>query len=82
MGYCVAFEMAHDTAIPQDDRAVAGLHDLVQTMRDDLDELVGDGDEQRLEGLAAIFKTGVRLERGFWDMAYALSGWADAPSGT
>ncbi len=55
---------------------------VVQTMRDDLDQLIGDGDEQRLEGLAAIFKTGVRLERGFWDMAYAMSGWADAPSDT
>ena len=42
---------------------------VVQRMRADLDELAGG---VALESLEVIFRTGVRLERGFWDMAYAM----------
>jgi thiaminase/transcriptional activator TenA len=53
---------------------------VVERMRQDLDELIGDADDAELERFAVIFRTGVRLERGFWDMAYAMSGWTDLPS--
>jgi thiaminase len=33
-----------------------------------------------LEPLADIFRTGVRLERGFWDMAFGLADWSKTPS--
>jgi thiaminase/transcriptional activator TenA len=55
---------------------------VVQHMRGDVDELAGTAGEQELGRLEVIFKTGVRLERGFWDMAYTVSAWADSPSDT
>jgi thiaminase len=45
-------------------------------MRADVDELA---EGAQLAPLAGIFYTGVRFERGFWDMAYAMST-GDAPS--
>jgi thiaminase (transcriptional activator TenA) len=51
--------------------------DVVERMRRDTDELIGDAD---LEPLADIFRTGVRLERGFWDMAFGLADWSKTPS--
>jgi thiaminase (transcriptional activator TenA) len=51
--------------------------DVVERMRRDTDELIGEAD---LEPLADIFRTGVRLERGFWDMAYGLADWSKTPS--
>ena len=50
---------------------------IVDSMRHDFEALAGGaaaGAESRLEW---IFATGVRLERGFWDMAYALEHWPD-----
>jgi thiaminase len=49
-------------------------------MRSDLDELAGAADEAQLDRLADTFRTGVRFEHGFWQMAYALSGWGE-PAG-
>jgi thiaminase/transcriptional activator TenA len=43
---------------------------VVERMRGDLDELVGDGDPHQLDRLADTFRTGVRFEHGFWQMAY------------
>jgi thiaminase (transcriptional activator TenA) len=43
---------------------------VVERMRADLDELVAAGDEGQLDRLAVIFKSGVRFEHGFWQMAY------------
>jgi thiaminase (transcriptional activator TenA) len=51
--------------------------DVVERMRRDTDELIGEAD---LEPLADIFRTGVRLERGFWDMAFGLADWSKTPS--
>jgi thiaminase/transcriptional activator TenA len=42
---------------------------VVERMRADLDELAGGLQLEQLEG---IFRTGVRFERGFWDMAYTM----------
>ena len=44
---------------------------VVQRMRYDLDELAADSSLAQLERLAGIFRTGVRFEHGFWQMAYA-----------
>jgi thiaminase (transcriptional activator TenA) len=46
---------------------------VVQRMRRDLDDLVGTGDDGQLERLAVTFRTGVRFEHGFWQMAYTPS---------
>jgi thiaminase (transcriptional activator TenA) len=43
---------------------------VVRRMREDLDELVADSDTRQLERLADTFRTGVRFEHGFWQMAY------------
>lgn len=51
---------------------------VVERMCADLDELA---DRARLEPLEVIFRTGVRLERGFWDMAYTMAT-GDSPSAT
>ena len=42
---------------------------VVERMRSDVDELA---EGAQLEPLEVIFRTGVRLERGFWDMAYTM----------
>jgi thiaminase/transcriptional activator TenA len=43
---------------------------VVGRMRRDLDELAADSGADELERLAVIFRTGVRFEHGFWQMAY------------
>ena len=43
---------------------------VVERMRNDLDELAADSDAAQLERLAVTFRTGVRFEHGFWQMAY------------
>ena len=43
---------------------------VVERMRGDLDDLVADSRAAELQRLAGIFKTGVRFEHGFWQMAY------------
>lgn len=53
---------------------------VVDRMRRDVDELLGDVDERDLAHLTDIFRTGVRLEQRFWDMAFELSRWAGSPS--
>lgn len=53
---------------------------VVDRMRADVDDLLGDADGPELARLTDIFRAGVRLERRFWDMAFSLSGWADLPS--
>jgi thiaminase/transcriptional activator TenA len=53
---------------------------VVDRMRRDVDELIGAVDEPELASLAGIFRSGVRHERGFWDMAFGLAGWSDSPS--
>jgi thiaminase/transcriptional activator TenA len=47
---------------------------VVDRMRRDVDELLGEVDERERARLAAIFRSGVGLERRFWDMASELSG--------
>ena len=76
MGHGVAFEMAHDTAIPQDDHAVACLHHLVQPMRDEhhrdavclergdhLEQLLGFRDRQARCRLVEDHEPRVQAER-------------------
>jgi thiaminase (transcriptional activator TenA) len=43
---------------------------VVERMRRDFDELTDDSGAAELERLAVIFRTGVRFEHGFWQMAY------------
>ena len=50
--------------------------DLVDRMQADFERLVAR-DERAIERLSFLFTTGVRLERGFWDMAYGLEHWPD-----
>jgi thiaminase (transcriptional activator TenA) len=53
---------------------------VVDRMRRDTDELIGAVGGPELGPLADIFRTGVRLERGFWDMAFGLADWSKTPS--
>jgi thiaminase/transcriptional activator TenA len=53
---------------------------VVERMRSDFDELVAESGADQLDRLAVTFKTGVRFEHGFWQMAYTLSGWT-GPAG-
>lgn len=53
---------------------------VVARMRHDLDELAAESGADQLDRLAVMFKTGVRFEHGFWQMAYTLSGATD-PAG-
>jgi len=49
---------------------------VVERMQADFEWLVAR-DDVELERLSFLFTTGVRLERGFWDMAYAREHWPD-----
>jgi thiaminase (transcriptional activator TenA) len=49
---------------------------VVERMQADFEWLVAC-DDVELERLSCLFTTGVRLERGFWDMAYAREHWPD-----
>ena len=51
---------------------------VVARMRGDLDELVAESGADQLDRLAVTFRTGVRFEHGFWQMAYTLSGWTES----
>ena len=53
---------------------------VVERMQADFEWLVAR-DEVPVERLSALFTTGVRLERGFWDMAYAREHWPDLQVG-
>lgn len=46
---------------------------VVERMRSDLDELASAADGEQLDRLADTFRTGVRFEHGFWQMAYTTS---------
>ena len=50
--------------------------ELIAGMQRDLDALAAQRDAE-VPRLAAVFRTGARLERGFWDMAYGLERWPD-----
>jgi thiaminase/transcriptional activator TenA len=54
--------------------------DLVERMQADFEWLVAC-DEVPFERLSSLFTTGVRLERAFWDMAYAREHWPDLQVG-
>ena len=53
---------------------------VVERMQADFEWLV-DRDDVPFERLSFLFTTGVRLERGFWDMAYAREHWPDLKAG-
>jgi len=52
--------------------------EIVETMRCDFERIARDVDGEGEVPLAELFVTAVRLERGFWDMAYARAVWPDA----
>jgi thiaminase/transcriptional activator TenA len=54
-----------------------GYEAVVARMRGDLERLAADADAATVERLSDLFRTSVRLERGFWDMAYGLEHWPD-----
>ncbi|MFN8186382.1 MAG: thiaminase II [Gaiellales bacterium] len=47
---------------------------IVDTMKADFERLAADADPERM---STLFTTSVRLERGFWDMAYSCEHWPD-----
>jgi thiaminase/transcriptional activator TenA len=49
-------------------------HQVVNDLRATFDEMAGEGDEAPLQ---EIFTTAVRLEYGFWEMAYRRAHWPD-----
>ena len=51
---------------------------VVARMRSDVDELAARADPAALR---SIYRTGVRFERRFWDMAYAMAARPEAQSG-
>jgi thiaminase/transcriptional activator TenA len=59
------------------DESYAGV---VATMKRDFERLCRDADSRTLERLQGLFVTSVRLERGFWEMAYRLEHWPDLRS--
>jgi thiaminase/transcriptional activator TenA len=50
---------------------------IVAKMRTDFETMAGDADDVTLARLSDLFRTSVRLERGFWDMAYGLEHWPE-----
>jgi thiaminase len=46
-------------------------------MRADFELLAAEATEASVERLSALFTASVRLERGFWDMAYGTAHWPD-----
>jgi thiaminase (transcriptional activator TenA) len=54
--------------------------EVVAAMRRDFERLAGDVDEAREERLRELFATGLRLEHGFWDMAFDRAHWPDHPA--
>ncbi len=51
-----------------------GYHALVDELKGQLHRMAG---ERGADGLQEVFTTSVRMERGFWDMAYATAQWPD-----
>jgi thiaminase/transcriptional activator TenA len=54
---------------------------VVATMKSDFEAMAADADPIMLDRLEALFLTSVRLERGFWDMAYGSKHWPDIEAG-
>ena len=51
--------------------------EIVERMRSDFEALAVEADEAAVARLSSLFTTSVRLERGFWDMAYGTVHWPD-----
>lgn len=51
--------------------------EIVARMRADFETLAAEAGPETLERLSALFTTSVRLEAGFWDMAYERRHWPD-----
>ena len=50
--------------------------EIVAKMRADFEAMAAGADEAIVR-LFGLFRTSVRLERGFWDMAYGLEHWPE-----
>jgi len=55
-----------------------GYQQIIEAMRHAFEQLAAGVDERVEERLQWLFTTAVRLECGFWDMAYAQEHWPDA----
>jgi thiaminase/transcriptional activator TenA len=51
--------------------------EIVATMQSDFERLAAGAGPATIERLSEIFTMSVRLEHGFWDMAYGLEQWPD-----
>jgi thiaminase/transcriptional activator TenA len=51
--------------------------EIVVKMRADFESMATGADEATIARLLELFRTSVRLERGFWDMAYGLEHWPE-----
>lgn len=51
--------------------------EVVARMRGDLELLAAEATEATVARLSVLFTASVRLERGFWDMAYGTTHWPD-----
>jgi thiaminase/transcriptional activator TenA len=51
--------------------------EVVASMRADFEFMFAAAGEAALGRLSSLFRTSVRLERNFWDMAYGLEQWPD-----
>lgn len=52
--------------------------EIVAKMRADFELLAAEATEPTIRRLSELFTTSVRLERGFWDMAYGAAQWSGA----
>jgi thiaminase/transcriptional activator TenA len=50
---------------------------VVAKMRADFEQLAAEASDAQIRRLSELFTTSVRLERGFWDMAYGIVHWPD-----
>ena len=50
---------------------------IVAKMRADFEAMAAGADDATIARLFGLFRTSVRLERGFWDMAYGLEHWPE-----
>jgi thiaminase/transcriptional activator TenA len=50
---------------------------IVAKMRADFEAMAANADDATVARLFDLFRTSVRLERGFWDMAYGLEHWPE-----
>jgi thiaminase/transcriptional activator TenA len=51
--------------------------EIVAKMRSDFELLAAGASDATIRRLSELFTTSVRLERGFWDMAYGIVHWPD-----